>query len=151
MKLETKLRNILLIDDSSDDNYFHKLVLEEMGIVEAIDEVYHGEEAIEYLTCQGKYAATAPNFPCPELIFLDINMPRMDGWEFLEIYNELPAANKGGPVIVMLTTSGNPEDRKKAERFSVIGKFMSKPLTAEQVELVLHEFFPDRIIKPSSE
>ena len=78
---------------------------------------------------------------CPALVLLDINMPVMDGLAFLEAYQHLPAAERQGTVVVMLTTSVNPRDLARLQGLPVAG-FLSKPLTEAQVAQVLADHFP---------
>ena len=81
MKLKKKLNCILLIDDDSDDNEYHEIILRKLAITEKIDIAINGVEAIKYLKTKDRVP--------PELIFLDINMPKMNGWEFLEEYKNI--------------------------------------------------------------
>lgn len=130
--MRLRLKTILLVDDDEATNFIHKMVLKQMGCTENIVVRENGIEALEYLTSSidGKY-------PQPDLILLDINMPRMDGWEFLEEYKNLDNDQLAKTVIVMLTTSLNPDDREKAGENPVITGFMSKPLTADMLEEIL--------------
>src|SRR6266699_6375386 len=100
--MKRKLDCILLVDDSREDNRFHQIIINEMDIVNRIDIVLNGLEALAYLTKEGQIP--------PELIFLDINMPKMNGWEFLEQYKHLDMKQKARVVIMILTTSANPDD-----------------------------------------
>lgn len=145
MVLTPKLNQILLIDDSFDDNYLHQRLLEQMDIAKKIAVVYDGQEALDYLSGAGNFSEQEPLHPQPDLIFLDINMPRMNGWEFIKFYRELPEDERGGVVIVMLTTSLNPDDRSKANELTLISTFLPKPLTKEIVEKVLQENFSERL------
>ena len=104
-----KLKCVLLVDDNSADNYLHKLVIEESACAEEVATCKNGEEALEYLK------KTFNTIHYPSLILLDINMPRMNGWEFLEEYRKLPRANIEPYIVFMLTTSLNPDDRHKSE------------------------------------
>jgi len=79
----------------------------------------------------------------PDIIFLDINMPKMDGWEFMEAYKELRANQKAKVVVVMLTTSTNPSDKERAGQFPDIIGFNSKPLTEEILNRILERNFPE--------
>ncbi|NKI15810.1 response regulator [Spongiibacter sp. KMU-166] len=133
-----KLSTVLLVDDDAATNFLHRMVIDDYGFAERIDEAYDGQEAIDYLTTQVDGA-----YPRPEMIFLDINMPRMDGWEFLEAYNQLPSACKGGAVIAMLTTSLNPDDRDKAREFNCVQHYENKPLDEEKLDALLAATFPD--------
>ena len=133
--MKNKLNCIMLIDDDEEDNFFHQIVIKEMNITEHVEVVLDGEEAMKFLTKE--------NQTQPDLIFLDINMPKMNGWEFLESYKKLNAEHKAKVVVVMLTTSTNPDDKKRAEQFSEIVAFNSKPLTEEMVKEVLDRYFPD--------
>lgn len=128
-----QLKSILLIDDNEADNFLHKLVLEKMGITERIDIVYDGIQALNFLKDE--------NMPTPDLIFLDINMPKMDGWEFLDHYQLLEEHQKSKAVVLMLTTSENPKDKDRASINSDVKGFESKPLRKESVERILSEYF----------
>jgi CheY-like chemotaxis protein len=134
--MNRKLNCILLIDDDEPTNFLHKFVIEKTGFAEKCVTVQNGQEALDYLKREedGKY-------PQPDLIFLDINMPRMNGWEFLDEYEKLEKAQKGNIVVVMLTTSLDPSDKEKAEKKIGINEFMSKPLTAENVEEIIKRYF----------
>lgn len=131
----------MLIDDNEADNYLHKLVIEELDCAKKVSVAYDGEEAIEFLTTPDQ--ATG-NLPIPDIIFLDINMPRMNGWEFLEAYkDQIPEEKRCKALVMMLTTSLNPDDKKQAAGSPSVIQFMNKPLTVDQLTEVLKENFPD--------
>jgi CheY-like chemotaxis protein len=129
--MKPKLNCVLLIDDDEDDNFFHHRVIKEAGITDHIKIVENGFDALEFLKQQKQI---------PELIFLDINMPKMNGWEFLEKLNSLHHLDRTG-TIVMLTTSLNPADREKSESIPRISDFKSKPLTAKMLTEILSRHF----------
>ncbi|MBQ0761196.1 MAG: response regulator [Gammaproteobacteria bacterium] len=132
-----KLKNVVLIDDCKATNYIHRLIIEKYGFAETISEFMNGREAMDYLSTK-----VDGEFPKPELIFLDLNMPVMNGWEFLESYKHLPSDQQAGVVVVMLTTSLNPDDEAQADDIDGVKAFSSKPLTTEKLDGVLAEFYP---------
>lgn len=75
------------------------------------------------------------------LIFLDINMPVMDGWEFAEAFDKLNPNQKGNAKIIMLTSSVNPDDKNRALQLTAISGFQSKILTMEGLNDVLNLHF----------
>ncbi|MBA2582767.1 MAG: response regulator [Bacteroidetes bacterium] len=132
--MKKKLNCILLVDDNAADNYFHKIIIKEMNFTENIEVALDGEQALTFVKKENQIP--------PELIFLDINMPRMDGWDFLEAYRELSEEQKSDTIVIMLTTSLNPEDEKKAEQFAEVVGFKIKPLTVEMLTEILEQYFP---------
>lgn len=128
---------VLLIDDCEATNFLHKMVLENSGRVGSVEVKYNGREALDYLTaaCEGHY-------PQPDIIFLDINMPVMNGWEFLDEYQKLQDDQKAGVVVVMLTTSFNPADEQHAREMGLIDNFQHKPLTEEKLGRILDDCLP---------
>lgn len=140
--MKKKLNCILLIDDDEPTNFLNKLVIEEIGCAEQVQVVQSGQAALDYLTNSGSFDAGGHTYPRPDLVFLDINMPAMDGWEFLDKYNRLSKAQKGKVIVVMLTTSFNPDDEMKAKSIDAISDFKSKPLTVEVLRAILGEHFP---------
>lgn len=141
--MKKKLNCVLLVDDDEGTNFINRFVIEKAGISERIVTVYNGKEAIEYLTNSGKYQDNGPDFPQPTLILLDINMPVMDGWEFLDAYHNLDENQKGKIVIVMLTTSFNPDDRERAEHDPEISGFRNKPLTKAMLDEIILTHLPE--------
>jgi CheY-like chemotaxis protein len=140
MKLKKKLKNVLLIDDSESDNFYHKRKISKLGISDNIKVTYSGEEALEYLITELK-----GEFPQPTLIFLDINMPGMNGWEFLERYEALDIAHKGEIVLTMLSNSQDPRDINKTSQYKSLKGYYSKPLQDDYLEAIIHQHFPDYI------
>ncbi len=136
-----KLKLVLLIDDDIDDNFFHRRVIEKAKAAEQIVECLDGQDALDFLNKKGKYESAEKLYPQPDIIFLDINMPRINGWEFLDEYEKLPDYIKGGPVVAMLTTSLNPRDTEKARQYKVIKDYRNKPLTQEMLVDILNKHF----------
>ena len=135
-----KLNCILLIDDNVDDNFFHTLVIKEADAAEQIKTATDGQKALEYLE---NTKVDPIQYPFPDLIFLDINMPLFNGFEFLEKAREKKCFEDRKPIIVMLTGSFNPNDEQTAkERFSnEIKDYKIKPLTIEMLKEIIDRFF----------
>jgi len=137
--MKPKLKCILVIDDDEPTNFFSQMILEELDCAEHIKTVQSGQEALEFLGKTETPGADPDVYPGPDLIFLDINMPAMNGWEFLEEYKKISV--KHPVIMVMLTTSLFPEDKSRAESTPEISGFENKPLTAEKVKAILEKYF----------
>lgn len=138
--MKQKLNCVLLIDDDEPTNYMSTMLLEEAGCTEHIQVAESGEQALEFLD------ETAQAYSCgpyPELIFLDINMPAMNGWEFLARFKEVKSNQHAAPVIIMLTTSINPDDEARAAKMAIVDAFENKPLTFNMIERVINRHFAD--------
>jgi len=142
--MKKKLSCILLIDDDEPTNYLNQITLEQVDCARYIQVVQSGQDALDFLSRQGKYD-DVPDCPHPDLIFLDINMPAMDGWEFLGKYRQLPVEQKASIIMIMLTTSLNPDDETRARSMPEIDGFEHKPLKAERLREVLRTYFPDTV------
>lgn len=135
--MKKKLSCILLVDDDEPTNYYNKKVVQMADCCEKIEVCLGVDEALAFLK-----DGEEKRYPKPELIFLDINMPGKDGWDFLHEHQGLNYEVKGNVVVVMLTTSLNPADEEKA--FEKGAKdFARKPLTVEQIHGIIQEFLPE--------
>jgi CheY-like chemotaxis protein len=139
--MKQKLNCVLVIDDDEATNFFNEMIVEKSGCSEYIKIAQSGQEALDYLTNSIKHESGENRFPCPDLIFLDINMPAMDGWEFLDKYRKLNKEYHGNTIVVMLTTSLFPEDIARANQIPEISCFENKPLTAEKLNKLLGKHF----------
>ena len=134
-----RLSAILLIDDNETSNFLNERLLRRLNLTDHILVLSNGKQALDYLenlSRQGGQAGIKP-----ELILLDINMPVLDGIEFLELFQQLDARFRQGIHIAMLSTSNHPQDTGKASTFQA--HYLTKPLTIEKVEALLFRLFPD--------
>lgn len=123
----------MLIDDSPDDNFFHEREIkkEDPSYIVIIQD--SAVEALDYLKTKKD--------PHSDLIFLDINMPGMNGWKFLEEYNKLDKELQSQAVIIMLTTSDNSDDLSKSKTWDIISDYITKPLTKEVMKEISKKYF----------
>jgi CheY-like chemotaxis protein len=122
-----KLRGILLVDDDEVTNFINSELIEELKVTEYLHICENGKEALQYLKKAHNGDAIVP-----DLIFLDLNMPEMNGTEFLEAYkNEFRDTDT---IIVMLSTSQIPEEVFQALMMTnLVVAFLEKPLTTEKI------------------
>jgi CheY-like chemotaxis protein len=128
-----KLKCIMLVDDNPDDNFFHEREIKKVNQENVVITKDSGIEALEYLKSKKE--------PHSDLIFLDINMPGMNGWQFLEEYNQLDKELQSQAIIIMLTTSDNPDDIAKSKKISFVTDYITKPLTKAKVEEIRSKYF----------
>lgn len=134
--MNSKLNCILLVDDNSADNFFHERVIKKTEYANAVIAKQSAPKALDYIKTKHEHPDKHP-----DLIFLDINMPGMNGWEFLIEYDKLPDELKTKVIVVMLTTSANPDDIEKAKAISSVTDFKTKPLTEEMLEDIMKRYF----------
>lgn len=130
------IRCILLIDDDPDDNFFHQFVIEESGLCSEVRIAEDGPDALRYLV-----RTDQPDYNRPDIIFLDINMPGMNGFEFLRQYHTLPAEQKSRLLLLMLTTSLNPGDQEMAAASGEVSGYYTKPLTKAMLQELVNKYF----------
>lgn len=126
------LDTILLIDDDTINNFLNHRLLSKMKVASQLLVAESGEEALQLLS--------PPAAPQPSLILLDINMPGLNGMEFLKQYQPRRSAQQPEPVVVMLTTSVDIGDLQQLSHLNING-FISKPLTENKISQLLAQHF----------
>lgn len=124
-----KAFDVLLIDDNDIDNYISNHVIESTNLAKKITAKSSAMDALTYLK---SIEQAGENFP--DIIFLDIRMPKMDGFDFLEKFNEFPKSLTKTCNVIMLTSSLHPDDKVRARQNPMVKNFLNKPLTSEVVE-----------------
>ena len=132
--MNLSVKCIMLIDDNPHDNFFHERTIQDCNAAEQVLVMEMAEDALNYL----KSLEHTPGLK-PDIIFLDINMPGMNGWEFLDEYKQLDKSLQSKMLVMMLTTSSNPADEELAVKHGVTMGFRTKPLTEEMLMEVLRK------------
>lgn len=129
-----KLNQVLIVDDDEVNNLFCKIVIEHAGISGDVHYCMSGPEALDYLT-----ACINSNSSVPDLILLDINMPFMDGFDFLDLYHKLGFQEKLPTKISMLSSSDLESDIKAALKYDVVIDYVTKPLSEDALKRLMHK------------
>ncbi len=127
-----KLQTSCIIDDDDIIVYGAKRIMKEISFSDHILVFNNGQDA---LTGLKEVGANGEDFP--SVIFLDLNMPIMDGWEFLEAFIKFPGFQKENVTIYIISSSVDPRDLLRAKEYSIVSKYILKPITTEDLKNVL--------------
>jgi CheY-like chemotaxis protein len=128
----TKANCIILIDDDPIANFLNQSTIENLNITDELLVFENGLEGIRYLTSLKDNSA-------PSYIFLDLNMPVMDGFDFMANYNTLTFKDKERTKIIVLTTSSNAKDIEKAKELGC-RDYLTKPLTESKIQSMIEKY-----------
>ncbi|MFD2561285.1 response regulator [Aquimarina rubra] len=126
-----KIKQVLLVDDSRATNFFNKTIIKKTDCVQEVLVAENGEEAIQFIKSGN----------VPEVIFLDINMPIMNGWEFLSEVQKFDKELTKTVVVLMIGAALNPEEEKLAYSFPYVKEFKEKMLTTKTVKEIVEKYF----------
>lgn len=118
-----RLKSVLLIDDDPATNFYNKVLLERSKRLREVNVATDGKEALEIL------ARLKSNDNLPDMIFLDLSMHGMDGFEFLDQYRGFPEEDKSKTLLLVLTSSELQADKNKLESYSEVRSVIPKPIS----------------------
>ena len=132
-----KLEKVICVDDDPIALLLSKLVLSKSDFASQVITAANGEIAIQYLE-RPEVIAENNNSHNPLLILLDLNMPVMDGWEFLEQFRAtLYTEHYKTAKVILLSSSIDPNDIERSKEFPMVATFLPKPLTKEMLQTIL--------------
>jgi CheY-like chemotaxis protein len=135
-----KLSGILLVDDDETNNFLNERILKKLDLADDIRIFKNGKQAYDYLKGLRQQPVSENHSAIPELIFLDINMPVMDGFEFLELFGQFDENFRKRMKIVILSTSSHDRDLENAKRFP-IADYVIKPLSMTKILEIIERNF----------
>lgn len=131
---EKALELLLLVDDDRVTNLMHKRQIARRGLARHVDVATDGRAALDYLKSRAEQKEKMP-----DLILLDINMPRMNGFEFLDSYREYSELSDLKSKIIMVSTSTLRQDKERATAYPYVAGYETKPLRDKDLERIISE------------
>lgn len=128
-----KIDTVCIVEDDPMHLFITKKYIELSGYVKDILVCRDGKEAFTKLELM-----LSNNEPLPKIIFLDLNMPVWDGWQFLDRFTQIKLEKE--MTIFILTSSDSEEDHRRAEKYGLTGNYLVKPLKQDQLKIILGEF-----------
>ena len=119
---------VMLVDDDEATNFYHNIMIEESGITDNIIICNYAQDAIDKIKVE-----LDKNEIQSAILFLDINMPVIDGWTFLDMISDVEKNKMNKLNIVMVSASEYPKDLERIKNHPLITTLMPKPLDAEKV------------------
>jgi len=136
------VNKLMIVDDDELSNYITGKIVEHAGLAEKADSFYSGKAALKYL----KTNSSMRQGDFPDLIFLDLNLYDMKGWDFLSEYVQIKESYRRKITMFILTNSISEKDRDQAKQYPCIKGYLQKPLTMamiQEIEMYLernHEY-----------
>lgn len=127
---------ILCVDDDPITLMLCKKVIQKSLLSKEIITAQNGEEALEYFKNLNDLKSQNTAVNLPQLVFLDLNMPVMGGWEFLDEFNTTHYKHVNTIKIVVLSSTVDPDDLEKANTYPMVIDFLPKPITTSMLEYV---------------
>ncbi len=127
-----KKKNIFLVDDDRTTNFVHRTLISKVEKDAVVDDFLEAYEFLEFLAENINHAENLPDF-----ILLDVNMPQMSGWEFLDEYKKTIFPFMKKCKIVMVTSSNNSIDLEKARQYPFVKGYYVKPISSDMLTEIL--------------
>jgi CheY-like chemotaxis protein len=129
-----KFESSCIIDDDPIFIYGTKRLMKEVDFCDTVIVYNNGKEAIEGLT-----NISAAGKKLPRVIFLDLNMPVMNGWEFLEDFMKIPNKNQEDIIVYIISSSVDPRDLERVQHYKIVNNYILKPITPTDLQNLLAE------------
>ncbi|GAA3512315.1 response regulator [Aquimarina addita] len=134
--MEIKLNKILLIDDSEATNFFNTMIVKKTNCVDEVLIARDGKEALDIIVSGN----------IPDILFLDVNMPVMNGWDFLENLKKYDIGSKKPIIVLMIGAEITIDEKRKAVEVFGVHEFSEKMLTVNKVLNIVDKHFNEEIV-----
>jgi CheY-like chemotaxis protein len=134
--MSASLNHIVLVDDNETTSFLNNRLLGRLGVAEQVSTFARADEAFEQIW--GEHGANSA--PKPDLVFVDLKMPGVSGFEFLQLYSALPKPVQEQTVMAVLTTSMHSADTARVAQYPNV-EYLTKPLTEEKMQKLLEKRF----------
>ena len=134
--MSANLKHIVLVDDNETTSFLNNRLLGRLAVADQISTFARADEAFEQFWGSEKLEADA----APDLMFVDLKMPGMSGFDFLALYSKLPQSVQDKTVMAVLTTSMHGADTARVAQYPNV-EYLTKPLTEEKMQKLLAKRF----------